>query len=223
MATVNELVAQVAAATSMSATTDAATIVLALNRSLRRISLEFETLKSTASVTPAVGATSVTTVSIAATNPYQINSVYMVLNGVYTELIPVSMSELLERRPQARPTAYAWEGGTTLELDGAWPAGGYTMTARYTGRVTAIAAGGAESTISGVDPMFHEDLLGALATCLILEELEGEEERAAYHRNLYRETAQVFRKFLFDRSGEGAPNGRAGAAHFHTQRPLGLR
>jgi hypothetical protein len=50
-----------------------------------------------------------------------------------------------------------------------------------------------EDDVLGVNPVYHEDLICALASCYALEGYEGQEQRASYYRSLHKETMRMFK------------------------------
>lgn len=227
MPTVNELRSQIADETGLDTTANTAVLDRALNRALRRIVAETDCLKGTPTAIAGDGST--VDVSLATlTNISSIDSVYIRSGAsssyVYTPLFHAPVSAVQEARTQSVAGQYAWEGGSTIMLDG--PVGSAdSLFIRWTPAPTALAAGGAESTITanGIPVLFHEDLLAGLAMVQILEGYEGDEQRAAYYRALAMDSLQRFKHHLLDRGGDEMPNSRAGASHFHTPSPLDIR
>jgi hypothetical protein len=225
MPTVNELGGLVANATGLSASTSSSeyTLILsALNRAVRRVIADTGCLKATPGSIS--GDASTVDVSLATlTNLQSMDSVHVLSSGVYSPLYQAPVSEVINARTASRASMYAYEGSSLL-LDG--PVGvGNSLYVRYTPTHTALATGGAESTVTatGVPVLFQEDLLVELAVTFILEGFESDEQRAAYHRNLANEALSRFKKFLVDRGGDELPNSRHGAPHFHTPSPLEIR
>ncbi len=222
MPTVNELRSQIADETGLSTTADTSVIDRALNRALRRICAETDCLKATGTIAGDGSSVSVSLSSL--TGLSSIDSVF-VLNssGVYSSLPLVSHDAVLGARPASSASMYAYEGGSLL-LDGP-VASTDSLYVRYVKAPTALAAGGAESTITanGIDVLFHEDLLANLAVVQILEGYEGDEQRAAYYRGLAAEAMLLFKNYLTSRAGNEFPNSRYGAPHFHSPEPLRIR
>lgn len=212
---------QVANETGLSATSDLTVIVSALNRALRRILSQTYCYRTSGSITGA-GSADVSLATL--TGLLKIQSVQRVdSSGYYGDLHHASVEEVLNSRPQSVPTMYAYDGGT-LYLDGTL-ATNESVFVRFVKGATALANGGAESTITvqGIPAEFHEDLLATLAVALLMEGYEGDEQRAAYYRSLATDTLERFKVFLRERRGDNGMNSRAGASHFHTPNPLELR
>lgn len=82
---------------------------------------------------------------------------------------------------------------------------------------------GEEDSPSGIPAMWHENLLAALATVLILEGYEGREQDAAYHRNLFNEAMFEYRAHAMRMGGEGLPRSPDNASGYNTRYPLWSR
>lgn len=199
MATVNEIISQVASETGLSTTGDATVLITNVNRAYRRINAEAKRLiPSSTTVTAALDITLLTAAPTLAT----LDSVWRISGTDDIPLERVTPERLYDMRVGADgyPTSYAVIHGT-LALDAIEASSPSTLRLRYTARPTALVAGGAESTIVGIDPIYHEDLLGTLASVYILEGYEGVEERAAYYRRLYKDTLTLFKDSLIREGG----------------------
>jgi hypothetical protein len=226
MPTVNELRSQIADETGLSTSADTAVLDRALNRAMRRIVSETDCLKGTPAAIAGDGSTVDVSLSTL-TGLRSLESVYLRSGAsgsyAYSPLGQAPIHAVIGARTRAGASMYAWEGDTLL-LDG--PAGtSEHIYIRWSMNPTALAAGGAESTVTanGLPIEFHEDLLAGLAMTHILEGYEGNEQRAAYYRQLAVEAMARFKRYLVDRGGDEMPNDRHGASHFHTADPLRSR
>lgn len=226
MPTVNDLRSQIADETGLSTTADTAALDRALNRALRRIVGETDCLKGTPTAITGDG-TSVDVSLATLTGLRAIDSVYLRTGSsssyTYTPLPHAPVSEVMSGRTASAASMYAWEGDSLL-LDG--PVGtSDALYLRWSKNVTALAAGGSEASITanGIPVEFHEDLLAGYAMVHILEGYEGDEQRAAYYRQLATEAMARFKQYLIHRGGDELPNSRHGASHFHTPSPLEIR
>ncbi len=234
---VSDLIAMVGAETSLnvdSGNAEWTQVLSALNRSYRKIARDFQCVKSRITITN----TDAPTVLIAdhvpsgyagSDNAWSILGVDFVGVSDLTESYP---DAFLERRQfqqvlaaqsgaDSKPKVYALQNGI-LTFD-ASPSAGCSIHIWAFVNPTALADGGGEALIEGIPPSFHEDLLGTLATAYLLEGYEGQEQRAAYYRNLFKETAEDFRQYLRREGGQEMPNSRPGAPHFHSRNPLNIR
>ena len=111
--------------------------------------------------------------------------------------------------------------GSQIRLNGTVP-DNKAVVVFYDPAPEPLVAGGSESSISIPIP-FHEDALGQQALVYILEGYEGDEQRASIYRNNAQSSIRDLQAWMIRRSGLEAPNGRYGAAHFHTPPPLEIR
>lgn len=98
------------------------------------------------------------------------------------------------------PSVYSCEGGILL-LDGC-PASGYDLYLYASLNAPTLTESSVSADILGIDESYHEEVLGRLATCILLEGWEGEEERAAYHRRLFNDDYAEFKRHLFREGGK---------------------
>jgi hypothetical protein len=225
MPSVTELISQVADETGLHPTDDQSVILRALNRALRRIVSETGCVKVTGTIAGDDASLAVSLASL--TGLLKLDSVHLTdQSGRTGRLVRVTHPVVLDARPQSRASLYAFEGGSLL-LDG--PVGvGNSLLVRHTQLpppLTTEWADDFEAVIvaAGIPVVFQEDLLGQLAMVHILEGYEGDEERAAYYRQLTGDAMRRFRRYLLERGGDEMPNARFDASHFHTPRPMGSR
>lgn len=189
MPTVDELIEMVARETGLddgSGSQERADIVTALSRAYRRVCAETSRLiPDTADISAALS----TTFAAIDAGLVEIDSVWRVSDDG-DRLIPLDryaperLREMQDTDGGGTPTAYAVEHGNLL-LD-TYETTGTVSTIRvyFSARPAALVDGGTEASIAGIDPIYHEDLVGTLAVCYVLEGAEGEEQRAAYFRGL---------------------------------------
>lgn len=139
------------------------------------------------------------------------------------ELKRLSDSELLSKRPstgQSDPMYYAvrWP---VLMLDSV-PTAGSRLVVGYR-RSPNACVDSANDYPGELHSLFHEDLLARLACVLIFERYEGAEERAAYHRNLYREAEARYRDWNIRNGGFEAPSSDSAITRYSTPNPLSTR
>lgn len=198
MSTVTELVDQICRHTGIDSTTgtaDRTEALRALNRAHRRVLIEAHSnrLSTTATIDEDASSETLSGISV-------IHRAYRNEDGV--ELDSVTLGEI-QRRLVDEPTeatAYYFDPLTqVLRIDAVAGSEGIVVLLDYSGRPSTLGEGGAESTIL-VDPMFHEDLLGEMGACYVLEGYEGQEERAAYYRGRNTETMQLYKEHVAFRS-----------------------
>lgn len=223
MPTVDELVDQVCRETGLDETTGSTERAIALsqiNRAYRRICAEANRLiPSTATVTAALSIVLSTDVPTLVT----LDSVYRVDGDRLLPLERTTPERLLAIRGvgEGAPSMYAVLHGELL-LDAVETSDPSTLSLRFTARPTALLFQGSEASILGIDPIYHEDLLGTLGVAYVLEGNEGEESRAAYYRGLADETLKLFKRSLVREGGlynaRGSDSGR-----FDTPAPRSAR
>lgn len=184
---------------------DQAIALGALNRSYRRVNAEVKRrIPSTATVTAALDITLSSSVPTLAS----LDSVFRVEGDRLVELERTSPERLLQLRTSTgdgTPSHYAVLSGT-LMLDAIETTGSVSdIQLRFTAKPAALTAVSLEAAIVGVSPLYHEDLLGTMSVCYVLEGTEGEEERASYYRQLLLETMRLFKK---DANREGGVAGQ---------------
>ena len=212
MSTVTEIIDQVcrhSGIDSATGTDDRNEAIRAVNRAYKRIFAEARPNKLSQVITVLSATTSLTVTGIGS-----IVRVWRVEDGI--ELDAVSLAEIQRRLAtqtsltSGKATAYSYDPVTDLFIVDAYSSSdGVQFGMVYTGSPAALVEGGDETTIL-IDPLFHEDLLGALGTCYILEGYEGQEERAAYYRSLVRETMQLYRESLWRNRGERVASDHGG-------------
>jgi hypothetical protein len=208
MATPSELVALVCRETGLDDTVSSDERAIALssvNRAYRRIAgIEVkQVVPSSADVAAALDID----LSAAVPSLVTLDSVYRVDGSRTLPLDRTSPERLLEMRGgSGTPTAYA-VNGRTLMLNAVEDDAPGTLRLRFTARPGALSESDNETAIAGIDPVYHEDLLGTLAVAYVLEGYEGEEERAAYFRNQAQETLRLFKLDQVRRGGVYNPRG----------------
>jgi hypothetical protein len=220
MPTVTQLISQIADETGLSSTVQEAVILRALNRALRRIHAEHV----------AIGAEPyVTTYVPAATRVYSLSPtlsrirVFLLVDSstgnAVREIMPLSYADV--KSLAASQLEHYAVRGNNIFFDGP-VTDGLEGKLFYDAVPAPLNAGTAEAGIE-VPVLFHEDLLAVIAMTYILEGYEGDEERAAYYRQLAGEAMHRYKAYMRTRTGPNMPNWRHGAPHFHTPRPLGSR
>jgi hypothetical protein len=139
-----------------------------------------------------------------------------------TRLKHVSLDRIVTAREAsgtAAPIGYCVSNGT-FRLDSA-PNDGTAVSIYGIVRAPAFAEGNPETYLLGIDPLYHEDLVVALALCYALEGYEGQEERASYYRRLHAETLALFKQNLIRNGGLQLPND--GLDPWSTPTPLRVR
>ena len=190
---------------------DQAIALGALNRSYRRVNAEVKRrIPSSANVTAALDID----LSVSVPTLASLDSVFRVDGDRLLEMERTTPEVLLSMRDadgDGTPSYYAVLSGTLL-LNAIETTGTVsTIQLRFTAKPTALTAASAEADIVGVSPLYHEDLLGTMSVCYVLEGTEGEEERASYYRQLLAETMRLFKKDA-NREG-GAANQRLDDIH----------
>lgn len=223
MATVNQLVEQVARETGLddsSGSDERAIVVSSLSRAYRRIvGIEAKrTLPGTHDETAALD------IDLSAEVPslVTVDSVHRIDGSRLIPLDRTTPERLLEMRGSSgTPTAYAVVADQ-LMLDAVEDDNPSTLRLYYTSRPSELVDGGTEASIDGIDPVYHEDLLGNLAAAYILEGYEGEEERAAGFRMRADQTLSQFKRDQIRRGGVYEPRGDD-VGRFDTPGPRGAR
>jgi hypothetical protein len=210
MPTVNQLIEMVARETGLddgSGSQDRSDILSAINRAYRRVCAEASRLvPGSADYTAALD----TALSSIGSTLVTVDGVWREYGDRYIPLDRVSPERLMELRNDGggTPTSYCVLHGT-LMLDAIEAEDTSTIHVRFSGRPTALVDGGSEASIAGIDPIYHEDLLGTLAVCYVLEGAEGEEQRAAYFRGLVFDprdgTLPLFKRSLIREGGVVMP------------------
>lgn len=103
------------------------------------------------------------------------------------------------------PTCYALQSHR-LHLDSAPDSDGSYVVIYGSMAAPTLTEASVEDDVVGISPMYHEDLICALAICYVLEGYEGQEERARYYRTLYRETMDLFKDDQIRQGGVRLPN-----------------
>lgn len=234
MATVTQLVDHVCRETGLDADSGSDDRIQALrciNRSVRRISIEvpqdFYTA-SEANLTPSASGN--VNLATGAPGMLRITEVYAYETGddARVPLDRITVEEMMELRgataASGTPTCYAADG-RILYLDAFTSTTGvyirYESDQLYTAQ---LAEGGAEASIP-VHPAWHEELVGTLACCYALEGYEGQEDRAAYYRQLVYEprngTMTLYKREIVRNGGKHMP--RFGGPNWSTPAPSEAR
>lgn len=223
MSTVDELIEQICREGGLDDTTgsdERAIALSSLNRAYRRISAEAHRLiPATTTITAALD----TVLSTAVPTLVTLDSVYRVDGARLLPLERTTPERLLAMRNTdgGTPGQYAVLHGT-LMLDVVETVNPSTLSLNFSARPSALAEAGTEASIAGIDPVYHEDLLGVLALAYVLEGNEGEESRAAYYRGLADETLKLFKRSLIREGGLYNPRG-SDSGRFDTPAPRSAR
>lgn len=243
MSTAAELVQSItedAGVDTTAGTADRVKALSCLNRAYREVIGQFRTIKAAATLT--LTANTDLDLTLANWTGYTgstdfTGSVSSRIAGLDAVGLDTSLSDtttlpdsLLERKPytwvlKARgeastgdPRYYAFESGT-LHLD---RAASTTRLILFTYlSAPTLTEASAESAIDGIDPGWQERLLLPLATAILLEGWEGEEERAAYFRRLAESARSDFAREVVRKGGNTLPGWSV--SDFRTPTPLTSR
>jgi len=186
-----------------------------LNRAASEITSHFRTIKGSGTLT--AGSTSYTLAS-SVTRAVGLDA--LLVAGRSTPLPRSSyirVRALQNAGNTGDPTVYAFEDGTVYTDS----AGSSALTALCYLSWSDVNESSAESAISGIPVDWHRRLLLPLATAILLEGWEGEEERAAVKRRV---AAEAWAQFGFEQARKGGLDlAQYAIADFSTPTPLSGR
>jgi hypothetical protein len=234
---VSDLIAMVGAETSLnvdSGNAERIQVLSALNRSYRKIARDFQCVKGKLDIANSGAVTLKVSDHVPTSYPgtdagndvlgvdfVGVSDTGDTYPDIFLERRPIHQLLAAQSGADGKPTVYAMQNGI-IHLNSA-SSSGETIHVWAFLNPTALVDGSAETDIQGIPPSYHEDLLGTLATAYLLEGYEGQEQRASYYRNLYKESAEDFRQHLRREGGTEMPSTRPGAPHFHSRSPLNIR